>query len=124
MAPSLVRPADGEKFVQDRLNTREWWLIPVTDVKGMAFVEEVTRRFYRGDNKVLMDALTIPNPTADVPCLCLVLAAKSCMSPTQLQKLIVKPVPKDGSRNILVPSTTALSIIFWLHSRFQLPSAK
>ena len=124
MAVTFRTTADAQQFIQDRLATRAWWIIPVTDVDGMAFVEDMATRFYGGENGVLIDAVMILNPTADVPCLWLVLAAKSCMSPAQLTELTGLPAPEDGLRDILVPRSTPLSVMVWLYSRFNWPVYK
>lgn len=114
----LASVEDGLRLIQDRLDTQEWWLIPVCDLAGMGLVEGITRRFYQGDNRVLLDVVMVLQPTSDVPLLGLILASKSCMSATQLAEHTGAFVP-DDSRDVIVPASTPVSVVLWLARHFR-----
>jgi hypothetical protein len=118
MSARLASAEEGFRFIQDRLDTRDWWLIPVSNLAGAEFVDGIARRFYRGDNALLLDVVAVPFPTEDVPLLSLVLASKSCMSPAQLAEHLGAPAP-DNSRDVIVPASTPLSILLWLARHFR-----
>ncbi len=121
MVRSSPSAAEVHKIIQDRINSREWWLIPVTDEEGIAFVQEIACRFYRDNRKGVMDAILIPFPTLDVPGLWVVLASKSCLSPAQLAEFERVPLDKEF-KSILVPQTTPLSVMVWLYENFRFPA--
>lgn len=114
----LASPEEGFRLIQDRLDTREWWLIPVCDLAGMGLVEGITRRFYQGDNRVLLDVVMVLQPTSDVPLLGLVLASKSCMSAAQLAEHTGAFLP-DDSHDVIVPPSTPVSVVLWLARHFR-----
>ena len=122
MVRSFPSGTEVHKIIQDRINSREWWLIPVIDEEGIAFVQEIACRFYRDNRKGVLDAILIPFPTLDVAGLWLVLASKSCLSRTQLAEFEGVPFDKEF-KSILVPPTTPLSVMIWLYQSFNFPAA-
>jgi hypothetical protein len=118
MGARLASAEEGFRFIQDRLDTRDWWLIPVSNLAGAELVDGIAQRFYQGDNELLLDVVAIPFPTEDVPLLSLVLASKSCMSPAQLAEHLGTPAP-DDCRDVLVPASTPVSILLWLAHHFR-----
>jgi hypothetical protein len=121
MVRSFPSGTEVHKIIQDRINSREWWLIPVIDEEGIAFVQEIACRFYRDNRKGVMDAILIPFPTLDVPGLWLVLAAKSCLSQAQLAEYEGLPLDEEF-KSILVPPSTPLSVMVWLYQCFRFPA--
>jgi len=116
-----VRTATADeayRFVQDRLDSGEWWLIPVCDLAGVAVIDGLARRFFAGDNAVLLDLVAVPRPTQDVALLTLVLASKSCLTPARLAEHFGVPEPEPG-RDILAPGSTPLSVVVWLNEHFR-----
>lgn len=105
---------ESMQFVLDRLATREWWLIPVSNVLTAELLDQIVQKHYTGDNALLIDVIVAPEPTRDVALLSLVLASKSCMSPQQLRETTGLPVPEDGSQDILIHSTTPASVLVWM----------
>src|SRR4030095_13989860 len=51
MVRSFPSGTEVHKIIQDRINSREWWLMPVIDEEGIAFVQEIACRFYRDNRK-------------------------------------------------------------------------
>lgn len=121
MIRSSPSGAEVHKIIQDRINSQEWWLIPVTEVEGIAFVQEIACRFYRDNRKGGLDAILIPFPTLDVAGLWLVLASKNCLSPAQLAEFEGVPLDKEF-KSILVPPATPLSVMVWLYQSFNFPA--
>jgi hypothetical protein len=101
----------GYEFLQARLDTGEWWLIPVATLPAGMFVNEVVERFYTGDNELLLDVILVHQPTPRIRHLPLVLASKSCMSKAQLEELVGKKLP-DGE--MIVHASTPFSVLRWL----------
>ena len=112
---------DAKAFVQARLDTREWWVIPVATPDAAELAVEIANRFYTGDNKLLFDAVLFFNPMLDVPLLWVALASKSCMSPEQFAELTGLSVTPDRLRDVIVTTSTPLSAMVWLYNQFDWP---
>jgi hypothetical protein len=102
---------EGYEFLQARLDTHEWWLIPVATLPAGMFVNEVAERFYTGDNELLLDVILVHQPTPGVRHLPLILASKSCMSRAQLELLVGKKLPEG---DLVVHASTPLGVLRWL----------
>lgn len=106
------------QFIQDRLDTREWWLLPVATPAAAQLADEIIARHYTGDNQVLCDFAFIPNQVADAPFLILMLASKSCMSAEQAQELLHLPSAPAEDRDVLVHSSTPIGVMMWMSRVF------
>jgi len=106
------------KFVQDRLDSHQWWMFPVATESGIRFVDAVEKAHYQGANSDRLVTATVVDAASDIPLMWLVFAAKSCMSPEQLSKLAGRPVSGDGSHDIIFESRTPVSALTWLASTF------
>lgn len=114
--PNFTTTSDGYKFIQARLDTHEWWLIPVATLDAVMFLKEVVERFYADDNGVLLDVVRVHQPTPAMRFLTLVLASKSCMSLAQLQRLVGS---KLSNGDLVVHASTPVGAIRWLAQNFQ-----
>jgi hypothetical protein len=114
--PNFITTAGGYKFIQNRLDTRDWWLMPVVTLESAAFVYDLVNRFYRGDDKLLVDVVLVHNPTPDLAFMFLVLASKTCLSKSQFGQLIEREGP---NADLLVHGTTPLSALNWLKAHFR-----
>lgn len=112
---------DANAFVQARLDTREWWVIPVATPDAAELALDIANRFYTGENKVLFDAVLFFNPMPSVPLLWLALASKSCMSAEQFAEMAELPVTPDHLRDVIVTASTPLSAMLWLNNQFDWP---
>ena len=119
--PNFTTTASGYKFIQDRLDTRDWWLIPVTTVEAGAFICNFVNQFYRGDDQVLVDVVFVHNPTPDLAFMFLILASKSCLSKTEFGNLIKREATNS---DLLVHSTTPVGAVEWLKTRFRFNTEK
>lgn len=105
MAMTVVSAADMHQKIQDRINSGEWWVIPITDAEGFALVEEIASRFYQGDNSKLIEAVVIPSPIPRVSYIFLIMAAKQCMSPAQVGEFVCRDHLGAGSRALIIYAT-------------------
>ncbi len=109
--PNFTTTADGYKFIQDRLDTHEWWLIPVVTLDAVMFPKEVVERFYADDNGVLLDVVRVQQPIPTIRFLPLVLASKSCMSLAQLERLVGNEL---SNGDLVVHASTPIGVLRWL----------
>jgi hypothetical protein len=116
--PKLLDSAEALRFVQDRIDTREWWILPVAEPVGARMALDIIERHYTGDNRLLVDMLLVQPELPDVPFLYIILAAKSCMSPQQLSDATGVPLP-DDARDALIPSSTPASVVLWFGNQFR-----
>lgn len=114
--PKVVTPEEGYKFIQDRIDTKEWWLVPIATDEAGEFVREMKDRFYQGDNKVLLDFVLIAGPES---ALLLALASKSCCSCKDLATIVHNPPGELEGRDVLIHSTTPIAVVAWLNGTFK-----
>src|SRR5262245_26401668 len=103
--PNFTTTAGGYKFVQDRLDTHEWWLMPVATLEAAAFVYDLVDRFYQGEDQLLVDVVMVHNPTPELAFMFLILASKTCLSRSQYGQLI----EREAENDLLIHGTTPIS---------------
>jgi hypothetical protein len=116
--PKLTDHATALRFIQDRIDTRQWWILPVAEPLGAQMAIDIIERFYSGENQPLADMLLMQPRLPDVPFFFIILGAKSCMSSQQLSEATGIPLPED-TRDVLIASSTPTSVVLWLGSQFQ-----
>ena len=109
--------AEAMRFLKDRLATNEWWIIPIASDEAADWATELRNRFYTGDNSLLFDLLALTPMLPDLPVLLVALASKSCLTSAQLGAHTGTPVLSDGTRDVLIASTTPVVVVCWLAER-------
>jgi hypothetical protein len=115
--PQILKPADLFRTVQERIDSHEWWIMPITNADGVAMCQEILRRFYIGKDPSLCALVLLPVVIDGQP-LALLLASKACMSSADLAEAVDVTVPR-AKADLLVPATTPLSALMWLWSTFR-----
>lgn len=119
MSVKLMSETEILRFVQDRLDTRAWWLIAVAEIGAARMLNKIVQHHYIGDQAGLLDVVMIPWVTPNVPVLTLAIALKSCMSPAQLAATTGSPVPLDSSHDVVIFDSTPLSVVWWIANKFR-----
>ena len=117
--PKLLQPADTFKLIQDRIDSREWWSMPVASAEGVALMEDIVSRFYSGKDPTLCNLLLLPIGLSEVPILGFLMASKTAMTHADLSDLFGISIPKDAKADLIVPATTPLSAMVWLWKHFR-----
>lgn len=116
--PAVLQPADAYEFIQQRIDSHEFWIMPVTTVESAALACRIAKQHYRGQDEHLFNMLSIPTPLSGVPFFYLVLAAKKCLPANQLAEVIGAPVPANVG-DVLVPPGTHRLAVLWLKNLFR-----
>jgi hypothetical protein len=112
----VLTQEQGLKYIQDRIDTREWWIIPVATAEANEFVSDIVQRFFQGDNKLLVDFLLLSTASPSAPQVLITLASKSCCAPKDLAAMV--NTPEVEGRDLLVHGTTPIAVITWLNDTF------
>lgn len=103
-----------ERLIFDRVDSREWWIIPQASATGSQLAQLIEEEFYSStpERAMAFDAAFIPAPAGGRP-FALCLAKKIYMTPEELGQLLRAP-NIDGSQDILATPDCPLFVATWL----------
>lgn len=112
----LVDYPKVQHFIQDRIDSREWWILVIDGPESATLALRIATRFYTGDDGPLFNLLCNSCGDRTLPFRALAFAAKRCLSAQQLSEFIGAPVPEE--RDVLIPASTRPEVVQWLGTQF------
>jgi hypothetical protein len=92
MTPALLDTQGAARLINDRLRSRQWWVLVTNEPFGTRFAGHLEQRYYAGETNRHFDVLVIPAFREGFGLVSLFLARKSCMPAELLQQEIAGKV--------------------------------
>jgi hypothetical protein len=116
---NLIEPEAGIGLIQNRLDSREWWMIVSYSEHGGLIAQWIERTFYTEDKNKDFHALMTSGPYVGV----IYMAKKEHLTLDELKAGLDKEfgckIGNVDGQDVIIPDDTPMPVIYWLLDTFK-----
>lgn len=114
----LVSEEQCEALIQDRITSRQWWIIIAASERSYQLAASIEEHYYSTPEAAKkFDLAMMPRPSKGVGIVAIFMAAKEYMTRADLQKIRPGSLGHEES-DVLTTLDISIELIEWLSAKF------